>query len=249
VLGGVIAVSSLLGAGYAATRAFDPGSTTAVVRGTRPPTNATTTVPTTTASRALLAVDRALEKLPFAHIAFSIPDRLKLGQTEVIHLALSLEEPVARLRQRVAKAGEVEGARVRVSDVMEAQLVGFGFAIHALSNARQAVSEVQTTDWAWEIKATEGGTHRLTLTLSALIKLKGERLPRTVRTFYRSFTVHVSLLHRTTQFVGDHVEWLGGGLIALVAAMLGWARTRSDKQRRPRPKNRKGRRKRRVRAS
>jgi hypothetical protein len=249
VLGAVVGASSLLVTGYVVVRAVDVGGTTAVITGTGPPTRVTTTVPTTTRPEALLAVDRELQKLPFGHIAFNVPRRLKLGQTVVIHLVLSLEEPLARVRKKVAEAGKVEGARVRVSDVMEAQLDGFGFEVNALSSARQAVSEVETTDWSWEIKATEGGSHRLTLTLSALIKLKGERLPRTVRTFYRSFTVHVSLLHRTTQFVGDHVEWLVGGLVAMVAAILGWARTGSDKQGRPSPKKRKGRRKRRGRGS
>ena len=103
---------------------------------------------------------------------------------------------------------------------MEARLTGGGFRIEALTPERQPVGRSSTTEWRWEVHKTEGGSHALHLTLSALITVEGERTPRAVRTFDREIEIQVTLRQRITGFVGDNWQWLWA---ALIVPLLGLA--------------------------
>jgi len=165
-------------------------------------------------------IDRALEALRLASIAFNAPTALRKDESAVIQLLLSLKKPVRDLQAELTEIGEREGARVRVSPIVEARLTGSGFKIEAITRERQAVSSTADTEWTWEIKAMEAGSYRLHLTLSALIAVEGDRAPRAIRTFDRTIVIHVTWEERILGFVGDNVEWLWAAIIAPLAGLV-----------------------------
>jgi hypothetical protein len=170
-------------------------------------------------SPVLAGVDRALRTLPQANIAFNAPTSLRLGDTAVLQLLLSLNEPVSRLQKAITEVGKREGARIRVSNEMEARLTGAGFEIEPITPERQAVSGFGTTQWEWEIRPKKAGTYRLHLTLSALIDLQSGRSTRAIRTFDRTLKVDVSLGERVSRFFDHNFQWL---LTAILIPLLIW---------------------------
>jgi hypothetical protein len=118
------------------------------------------------------AIDRILEKLEFGNIAFNLPKTMNLRDTAVIQLVLGLETSMDELKRMIEAAGEKEGARIRVSDRMEARLSGPNFAITAITPEIQAVSRSEITEWKWEVKPSSDGYHYLHLTLSALLLIR-----------------------------------------------------------------------------
>ena len=165
-------------------------------------------------------IDRALKALPLASAAFNTPTKLGLGDPAVIQLLLSLSKPLGDLQAEPREIGERQGARIRVSPVMEARLTGSGFRIEALTPETQPVGRTTDTEWSWEVEGTEGGSQRLHLSLAALITVEGERTPRAVRTFDREIEVNVAVTERITGFIGDNWQWLWA---ALVVPLLGLA--------------------------
>lgn len=161
-------------------------------------------------------LEDALGRLRPASVAFNTPTTLRLGESAEIQLLLSIREPLARLKKQIAEIGEVEGAKVRVSDDMEARLTGPGFEIEAISDPRQLVVESETTGWKWEIEATESGRHRLHLTLTAFIEVDGERRARTVQTFERTLVIDVPWTSRVSGFVDDNWQWLWSAILVPV---------------------------------
>ena len=137
----------------------------------------------------LAAIDQLLATLPLASIAFNAPTSLPLGNSTVIELLLSMQHSIERRQAMIVAVGEREGASIRVSHLMEARLSGVGFKIEAITPETQTVSEQDTTEWQWEIEATWLGTQHLHLTLSALLSVADEQLPRAIRTFQQTIEV------------------------------------------------------------
>lgn len=168
---------------------------------------------------AFAEIDRVLAALPVASAAFNAPAELGKDEATEIQLLLSLRKTVRTLQATLTEIGQRQGARVRVSPLMEARLTGSGFAIEAITPERQPVSPGADTQWKWHVEATETGSQRLFLTLSALIDVEGERTPRAIRTFERAVVIHVSWEQQIAGFLGDNWQWLWAAILAPAAGV------------------------------
>jgi Divergent InlB B-repeat domain len=200
------------------TRAAPPPTTTPTATG---PTDTGPPPSTPPTSRPELgdSIDRALKKLRPANIAFNAPSTLRLGDSAVIQLLLSAQQPIRQLQDMITELGKKEGARIKVSNKMEAHLSGLNFKIQPITPEIQAVSEEEVTEWKWEIEATKTGTQRLHLTLSAFIDVEGQQASHTVRTFQRTLEIHVTWSDRMSGFIADNWQWLW---TAILIPLVGW---------------------------
>lgn len=182
-------------------------------------------------------IDYALQKLDRANAAFNAPATLQVDETKEIELRVSDAVGVGELRSQLSQPGERETARIRASDVMEANLTGLGFKIQAVSPRRQAVGGGVTT-WRWQIEPTKTGRLRLHLTLTALIAVNevATRIPGdtkyAVRTFDRTLDVQgvpVAWHERLTDFVSANWQWLITTLLIPLGAW-GISRWRNGRQ-------------------
>jgi hypothetical protein len=160
-------------------------------------------------------VIRALEP---ASVAFNAPRTLQLNEPAVIQVLLSGNRTVAELERELTARGEREGDVIRVSDAMEAQLSGSGFAVENVTPTVQLVSRDAVTEWKWEVEPTETGERRLHLALSALIDVNGSERPYTVRTFERTLVVEVTLRRRLETFAEENWQWLWTAILVPVGA-------------------------------
>lgn len=174
------------------------------------------------------AIDRILEKLEFGNIAFNAPKTMNLRDTAVIQLVLGLETPIDELKRMIEAAGEKEGARIRVSDRMEARLSGPNFAITAITPETQAVSRSEITEWKWEVKPSSDGRHYLHLTLSALLSVDGASTPRAIRTFDKTIEVEVAWHQRLGSFFQKNWQWLWAAILVPIFGWL-WKRKKRGK--------------------
>ncbi|MDP8908902.1 MAG: hypothetical protein M3N47_07240 [Chloroflexota bacterium] len=168
----------------------------------------------------LREIDAILEGLPLATVAFNVPTRIALGESAVIELLLSTRAPTEDLKREITEAGKRIGARIRISDRMEARLTGPRFKIEAITPEVQAISGSEVTSWRWEVEPTVTGRPRLHLTLSAILDVRGSPSTRTVRTFQRTLVVDVSLSDRVANFLQGNWQWLWTAILVPVAAWL-----------------------------
>jgi hypothetical protein len=178
-------------------------------------------------------VDRMIRRLEVANIVFTVPeDTLTVGDTEVVQLLLSAQQPIRRLKRQITALGRREGARIRVSDQMEARLTGPKFKILEVTPAVQAVSGRRVTEWKWDIEPTEAGTHSLHLTLSAIIQVRGSDRTFTVETFDEEIPVRVTLMSRVSGFVEDNWQWLW---TAILIPLVAWFLAKRKQKQKPQP--------------
>ncbi|HEV2951214.1 MAG TPA: hypothetical protein VGZ51_03830, partial [Actinomycetota bacterium] len=172
-------------------------------------------------------IDRILEELRFGNIAFNAPTELQVGETAVIELLISGGRPVGQLKGEIRELGERAGARIRISDLMEARLTGLGFRIQAISDERQPVGRSGVTRWSWEIEPVEAGSKDLHLTVSAIVNVRGTESTYTIQTFERTLAVDVAWSERVSGFVGDNWQWLWTAILIPVAAWVVQRRRRA----------------------
>jgi hypothetical protein len=172
-------------------------------------------------------IDDILQTLELGNIAFNSPRTLQRGHSSVIHLVLSATESVEKLKDLITEAGEKEGARIRVSDQMEAQLTGTGFRIEAITPQVQGVSHTDVTVWQWEIEPTKLGPQSLHLTLSVLLDVKGRQIPRVIRTFERTIEVYVEWPQKVLDFASTNWQWLWTTILIPIA---GWVLRKRKKR-------------------
>ena len=165
------------------------------------------------------AIDGILEKLAVGNIAFNAPQTMNLHNTALIQLKLGLTTPTEELKRLIEAEGEKEGARIQVSDRMEARLTGPNFAISAITPETQAVSRSAITEWKWEVKPNSGGRQNLHLTLSAVLNIDGAPTPRVIRTFDKIIEIEVTWDQRVRSFFENNWQWLWA---AVIIPLFGW---------------------------
>lgn len=64
--------------------------------------------------------------IKFGNIAYNTPTEMNVEDTAIVELKLSLDTAIEDLKKHIEAQGDREGARIRVSEVMEATLKGGG---------------------------------------------------------------------------------------------------------------------------
>jgi hypothetical protein len=181
------------------------------------PSPAQAVIPKSSPSISVASVDRIYQRLDWGNIVFNAPSTMQYAQPQLIEMLLSPSLSVVDLQEQLRQKGGSESARIRLSNRMEAQLTGQGFAIQTLTPELQAVTSRQTTRWRWEATPTEFGQRSLHFTLSAQVKIDGSDTPLVVRTFDREMLVKISLAQRVSGFVANNWQWLWAAVAAPIA--------------------------------
>jgi hypothetical protein len=153
-------------------------------------------------------------------MAFDVPEKLRLEQTALIHLLISpaqtAEQLTAAIREQTSEPVKIESARIQISGMMEAKLVGSAFDIRPITPEEpQMVSRTEPTEWKWEIRPRQSGRQSLHLTLNAIIRFEDKERPRVVRTFDRVIQVDVAA-------TGNSARWrLTATALAAAVVALG----------------------------
>lgn len=167
----------------------------------------------------IAAVDRILDSLAQANIAFNAPASMNLTESTQIHLLLSLEQSIEDLHKALTQAGDKQGAQIRVAERMEAHLTGQNFRITAITPEEQAITSKGVTEWEWEVKPTTPGRHNLHLTLTALFAVDGNSTRRSIRTFDKTIEVEITWSQQISEFVINNWQWLWA---AILLPLIGW---------------------------
>lgn len=177
----------------------------------------------------LEVVDEVLRELSWVSIIFNPPKTMRYKNPVKVELLLSARKTVGELQKELDRQEDIHSARVKASNLMRARLTGSnGMQILALSSEEQAISGESTTRWEWEVLPVEAGNKMLHLTLSAIITVVGDKMPRDIVTFDRSITVEISFGQSVGGFVSENWQWLWAAVFLPVATYV-WNRFRKGK--------------------
>ncbi len=184
-----------------------------------------TTVPTPTSNqeKSLRLVDKILDSMSIANIVFNKPEILYLNKTAKIQLLLSLKKSIEELKHEVSpeSEGQIEGAVVKVAALMKAQLTSINtFKINDITTAEQAIGINDTVEWLWAINPLLTGTHTLHLTLTAIFKVDGREVHRSIKTFDYKIVVDVTHWDEIKEFIKKYWQWLWASVFLPVGVWI-----------------------------
>ena len=173
--------------------------------------------------------DDILKEMEWGNISFNTPTAMKRSDTVTIQLLLGLAQKINELSKMITAEGEKEGAKIKVSDRMEAHLSGPEFDIMPITPEEQAISHVDTTEWKWRVKPKTVGKNDLHLTLTAKFDLNGAQTQRAIRTFDKTITVTVTPGDQIKNFALNNWQWLWAAILVPIAGWI-WNKRRRGGQ-------------------
>lgn len=166
-------------------------------------------------------VDDALGTLSWGNAAFDTPTRMRFGESKQVRLVLSPTLSISQLQEQLQYRGEVDSARIRISNRMEATLHGGSeFKVEALSEELQGVSGLEPTRWSWNVTPIEPGRQNLHLELCARIEVNARETPVRIKTFEREIQVEITVARRIGRHFEQHWQWWGSAILVPAAAFF-----------------------------
>jgi len=170
-------------------------------------------------------VDNLIANALQGNMAYTTPTSMALDETQTIQLLISPSLSVEELEKQIqatSTANPVEGAQIKISPRMRAELtVGDpdSFIIQALhADPEQLISNLEPTEWKWLIQAKKEGRHVLTLTVYRLVEYQGKEYWR-AKSYQRDIHVNVTLPALLSRF---DWKWLFGLIVPAVLVPLFW---------------------------
>jgi hypothetical protein len=191
------------------------------------PTSTPVSLPTPTSfptpslpPQSLRVVDEIVKKLEWGSVVFNTPTKMKFDEPKIVELVLSPTKSTQELQSELRSLGEIEFARVQISNRMQASLTGENFKVEALVPEKQALSRGKTTRWKWRVTPTEYGVKELNFTLWAIVTVSNQDEPYVIRTYDKTIEVEISLGQRFSKFFSSNWQWLWAAILVPVATFL-----------------------------
>jgi len=182
----------------------------------------------------LKQVDEVIERTMSGSIAHSAPSSMARGETKKIQVLISPSTSPEELEREITESGKVLSASLEITPRMKVELRPVdkdAFEVLALhDNAEQLLSDTGPTQWEWLIKANQGGSQLLILTVYRLVKYAGNSDWRLVKSYEDAIRVEVSLPQRLRSF---DWKWILGILLTalLIPALWRWVDRRKKRKR------------------
>jgi prepilin-type N-terminal cleavage/methylation domain-containing protein len=165
-------------------------------------------------------VDEKEQELAIGSLAIGYPENMSLDETKNVFLMIDIQKEINDLFVSLPEEYAKQGAKVKMSNRMQATLTSHDFIVTNVTPVIQAVSSNNTTKWDWELKPKEAGDHEVTVTLSALIPVQGEQTPLVVNSYKRSITVTVKNQTKIWSFLKEESGWLLGIITAFISVLF-----------------------------
>jgi len=181
------------------------------------------------------SADEAMKTWPFlgqlkkADIAFNTPKQMEMGNEASLRLIIDPTKTAEEIKQAITAEGAKIGATVQVSKVVVAKLLAPDFDVIELVNrGKQAIDFNGPTEWRWIITPKKEGSHKIHLTISAVVEVGNDKAERFIRSFEHEITVIVKPTDRIRGLVEKHWQWGFSSLLVPLGVWL-WKR-RKEKQ-------------------
>jgi hypothetical protein len=149
-----------------------------------------------------------MEKLHKGHVAFNTPEKMQIGKTKTVQVALGVDESLPDLKSQITAEGKIEAAELGVAAKMTAMLTGGGaFDISPSGPQAQFVTEKGVTPWAFDITPKQTGSQELTLTMDAIFIVNGNEGVRRVNTLTRKILVEVGWPETPAEWFEASKKW------------------------------------------
>lgn len=203
--------------------------------------NTTTTTTTTTSNNnTIKSFTREIKpniSFPIGHMAYSIPDTMRVGEFHSISLIISKDTSKSQINHMVT---DLDGKtrisstiilnKVRVSSLMSAKLIDIGgnFIIKEISSSEQNVGDYGQTEWNWEVSPRKSGIKSLKLIISVKVENEFGISSQDIPVFRERIFIESNFKWTFKTFFKSYWQWLISTLIIPLLIYLWKRKKRQD---------------------
>jgi hypothetical protein len=148
-------------------------------------------------------VEEELRKLKPGKILHTMPDKMKVGITELVEARIA-PRTVDHLKKNLHGSGMPQVRDIKVGNFMLARLQGRNFRIVPMSEEQQFVSADTFTEWLWEVTPLASDKQKLTLSVAVRVLWEGSQELRFFPVFMQTVTVEVNYAYVVKKFIRDN---------------------------------------------
>lgn len=153
------------------------------------------------------------KKLFNAGLAFSIKDRANINEDVKAQLLINPSKDLADLEKDLTVSGTKVSKKVKVSRVVKATLTAPDFDVVNITDPEQIVSDIDSTEWLWTLKAKSSGTHEVNLSVTAVITVDGRESKHHLKTSDRTVVIEITGQQILIDWLKENWKWIIGTLI------------------------------------
>lgn len=196
----------------------------------RPPTAALRVEPPKASAESAINDWPFASQLSKSDIAFNTPDKMVMGETADMQLIIDPSKTSEEIKKEIKAEGEKVGATVLVSKVVIVKVLAPDFDVVELVNkGRQAIDFNGPTEWKWTISPKSKGSHKIHLTITAVIQIDGDKAERLIKTFDKEIVVVVTPKQVIVGFFEKYWQWLFTTLLLPLGLWL-WKRYKGKEE-------------------
>lgn len=172
------------------------------------------------------------KNFPVGHIAYSVPDIMRIGNFHTISLVISKDTTKAQvnyivndLDNNTRESSTIIVNKIRVSPLMSAKLIDIegNFIIKEISSTEQNVDKFGQTKWYWEVSPKKSGLRPLKLIISVKVKNEFGISSQDIPVFREKIFVESNFKWTFKTFFKSYWQWIISTLILPLLIYL-WRR-------------------------
>lgn len=167
-----------------------------------------------------VVADAVLLQLNLATIAFSVPEQTNISEPVVVQLLIDLSKTEKELTEMLERTSNRFSANVAVSKVVIANLESTGLNIKPITSIKQPLALSEPTEWLWSVEPESPGHYTLFLSISAVVKVDGDKETRQIKTFTKSLEVEITPKQWLKKWFDKNWQWAWSALLIPVVAFI-----------------------------
>lgn len=164
--------------------------------------------------RSVQVGDEIFDQMTQASIAFTAPDKAKYGEEFTIRALIQLEVSKEEVKQALRASGVTVASDIEITRIAEVNLYAPGYTVQARAPERQAVSAAAPTEWLWDLTPTKTGPTEIHLSVTAVVKVDGEKTERLIKTYDHKIKVKVNPKVQAIELLTKYWQWIFTTLLA-----------------------------------
>ncbi len=161
---------------------------------------------------------------------FNTPDGVKLGNSAEMQLIIDPSATDAEVKKKLAAEG-ADDQGFTVSRIVVAKVLAPDFEVtEFVEKGRQAVDPNRVTEWRWTLTPKKMGTHKVNISVSAVVEVGGDRAERLVKIFDRDVMIIVSTVDAIKFFLLSYWQWMWSAIILPIGLWFWKHRKKDDKK-------------------
>ncbi len=160
-------------------------------------------------------------------MVFNTPDGVKFGNSAEMQLVIDPSDIDDAVKKQMAES-RTDAQGFTVTHIVVAKVLAPDFDVtEFVEKGRQAIDPNRVSEWRWTITPKRIGTHKVNVTVAAVVEVGGDSAERLVKVYDREVMIIVDTVDAIKYFFLSYWQWLWSAIILPIGLWF-WKHRKKD---------------------